>query len=99
MEEAEGRMARWFGLSLVLIVVLLYLAFNSFLDAAVVFANVLAMAVGGVWALKLTGLNFNISAAGGFISVLGVAARDGLVFVSAWQPAREAGLRVDQGGV
>src|SRR5262249_12180477 len=68
MEEAESRLAKVFGLSLVLIAVLLYLAFRSWLDAAVVFANVLAMAVGGVWALKVTGLNFNISAAVGFIS-------------------------------
>ena len=51
-----------FALSLVLIGIFLYLAFRSFLDAAVVFANVLAMGVGGVWALKLHGLNFNIGA-------------------------------------
>src|SRR5262249_45475940 len=83
MEEAEGRMANWFGLSLALIVVLLYMAFRSFLDAGVVLANVLAMAVGGVWALKLTGLNFNISAGVGFLSLLGVAVWNGLLFVSA----------------
>ena len=36
-------MARIFALSLVLIVLLLYLAFRSLLDAGVVLANVLAM--------------------------------------------------------
>ncbi len=92
MEEAESRMAKWFALSLVLIVVLLYLAFNSFLDAAVVLGNVLAMAIGGVWALKLTGLNFNISAAVGFISILGVAVMNGLLFVSAFNRLRARGI-------
>jgi cobalt-zinc-cadmium resistance protein CzcA len=88
MEEAEKRMARMFMLSLALIALLLYLAFRSFLDAAVVFANVLAMGVGGVWALKLAGLNFNISAAVGFISILGVAVMNGLLFVSAFNGMR-----------
>ncbi|MBI1916445.1 MAG: efflux RND transporter permease subunit [Planctomycetes bacterium] len=92
MEEAETRMAKWFGLSLVLIVLLLYLAFRSFLDAGVVLANVLAMAIGGVWALKLVGLNFNISAAVGFISILGVAVMNGLLFVSAFNRYRARGL-------
>ena len=73
MEEAEARLLKVFSLSMVLIIVLLYMAFRSVLDAGVVFANVLAMAVGGVWALKIVGLNFNISAAVGFISILGVA--------------------------
>src|SRR5262249_52865954 len=96
MEEAETRMAKWFGLSLVLIVLLLYLAFHSFLDAAVVLAHVLAMAIGGVWALKLTGLNFNISAAVGFISILGVAVMNGLLFVSAFNRYRARGLSLPE---
>ena len=61
--RGRARLAKVFGLSLALIVVLLYMAFRSLLDAAVVLANVVAMAMGGVWALDLVGLNFNISAA------------------------------------
>jgi cobalt-zinc-cadmium resistance protein CzcA len=91
MEEAEHRLVKVFGLSLVLICVLLYMAFHSILDGAVVFANVLAMGVGGVWALKIVGLNFNISAAVGFISILGVAVMNGLLFVSAFNRLRANG--------
>jgi cobalt-zinc-cadmium resistance protein CzcA len=94
MQEAEHRLVQVFGVSLVLIVVLLYMAFHSVLDAAVVFANVLAMGVGGVWALKLVGLNFNISAAVGFISILGVAVMNGLLFVSAFNRLRAKGLEL-----
>jgi cobalt-zinc-cadmium resistance protein CzcA len=96
MEQAETRMARMFLLSLAVIALLLYLAFRSFLDAAVVFANVLAMVVGGVWALKLAGLNFNISAAVGFISVLGVAVMNGLLFVSAFNGMRARGAELNE---
>jgi heavy metal efflux system protein len=96
MEQAEQRLVKVFGLSLVLIVVLLYMAFHSVLDATVVFANVLAMAIGGVWALKLVGLNFNISAAVGFISILGVAVMNGLLFVSAFNRLRATGMELQE---
>jgi cobalt-zinc-cadmium resistance protein CzcA len=97
MEEAEGKLLLIVSLSLVLILLLLYLAFRSLLDAAVIFTNVVAMSVGGVWALLVTGVNFNISAAVGFISILGVAIMNGLLMVSSFnrlraqgQPLREA---------
>src|SRR5262249_19816757 len=94
MADAIKRLARVFAVSLILIAVLLYLAFHSIRDALVVFANVLAMAVGGVIALKITGLNFNISAAVGFISILGVAVMNGLLFVSAFNRLRARGLEL-----
>src|SRR5262245_61774904 len=71
MEEAEHRLLLVVSLALILIVILLYLAFNSLLDTVVVLSNVLAALLGGIWALLLTGTNFNISAAVGFISILG----------------------------
>ncbi|MFO0969206.1 MAG: efflux RND transporter permease subunit [Gemmataceae bacterium] len=96
MEEAEARLAKVFAISLALIILLLYMAFRSALDAAVVLVNVLVMVVGGVWALKITGMNFNISAAVGFISILGVAVMNGLLFVSAFNRLRAKGIPVQQ---
>src|SRR4029077_4311281 len=100
MEEAEHRLLVVVSLALTLILILLYLAFHSLLDALVVFSNVVAMSLGGIWALLLTGTNFNISAAVGFISILGVAIMNGLLMVSAfnglraqWVPLREAIVR------
>ena len=75
-------------MSLVLIVILLYLAFRSLLDAMVVMANVAVMSMGGVWTLFLTGINFNVSAAVGFISILGVAVMNGLLLVSSFNHLR-----------
>jgi cobalt-zinc-cadmium resistance protein CzcA len=96
MEQAEGRLLFWGALSLLGIVILLYLAFHSFLDAAVVFSNVVAMCLGGFWALWLTGINFNVSAAVGFISILGVAVMNGLLLVSAFNHHRAQGMPLHQ---
>jgi cobalt-zinc-cadmium resistance protein CzcA len=92
MEAAEQRMLRAFALSMILIGLMLYLAFRSFLDAGVVLANVVAMGIGGVWALKLAGLYFNISAAVGFISILGVAVMNGLILISSFNQLRARGI-------
>ncbi|WP_397568315.1 efflux RND transporter permease subunit [Schlesneria sp. T3-172] len=94
MEAAEQRMLQMFALSMTLICIMLYLAFRSFLDAAVVLANVLAMGVGGVWALKVAGLYFNISAAVGFISILGVAVMNGLLLISTFNGMRSHGVEL-----
>ena len=92
MEAAERRMLQTFAFSMVLICIMLYLAFRSLLDAGVVLANVLAMGIGGIWALKLTGLYFNISAAVGFISILGVAVMNGLILISSFNQLRSQGV-------
>lgn len=91
MQEAEQRMLGTVLVALVLILVMLYLAFFSLLDACVVYMNVVAMSLGGVWALLIMGLNFNISAAVGFISILGVAVMNGLLMVSSFNALRRQG--------
>ncbi len=91
MQEAERRMLVTVLVSLAMILVVLYLSFFSMLDALVVYMNVVAMSLGGIWALLLTGINFNISAAVGFISILGVAVMNGLLMVSAFNDLRRRG--------
>jgi cobalt-zinc-cadmium resistance protein CzcA len=92
MQEANDRLLIIIPLSLGLIFVLLYLAFHSIIDALLVFSNVVALSLGGVWALLLTGNNFSISAAVGFISIFGVAIMDGLLLVSYFNQMRSQGL-------
>jgi cobalt-zinc-cadmium resistance protein CzcA len=92
MEEAEGRLLYIIPLSLSLIFVLLYLAFHSILDTLLIFSNVVALSLGGVWGLLVTGSNFSISAAVGFISIFGVAIMDGLLLVSYFNQMRAQGL-------
>ena len=94
MEEAEGRLMFIIPLSLVLIFILLYIAFGSLIDSIVVFSNVFDLAVGGIWALWLTGTNFSISAAVGFVSLFGVAIMDGLLLISSFNALRAHGVPV-----
>jgi cobalt-zinc-cadmium resistance protein CzcA len=81
-------------LSIGLIMVLLYMAFNSVKDAILVMVNVVAATMGGVWALRLTGTPFSISAAVGFISIFGVAVQDGVLLISYFNQMRAEGISV-----
>ena len=92
MEEANARLMMIVPTSMALIFLLLYLAFRNFLDAVVVGFNVVALCMGGVWALLLTGNNFSISAAVGFISIFGVAIMDGLLSISYFNALRAKGV-------
>ena len=88
MQGAEARLMWIIPMSLGLIFILLYSALRSWLDAVVVISNVFDLAIGGVWALYLTGTNFSISAAVGFISLFGVAIMDGLLMISYFNTLR-----------
>jgi heavy metal efflux system protein len=94
MEAANKRLMWIVPLSIVLIMVLLYTAFNSVKDALLVMANVVTATMGGVWALRMTGTPFSISAAVGFISIFGVAVQNGVLLISYFNQMRGAGVPV-----
>ena len=96
MQSAETRLMWIVPMSLGLILILLYSALRSWLDAVVVISNVFALGIGGVWALYLTGANFSISAAVGFISLFGVAIMDGLLMISYFNALRAQGKPLEQ---
>lgn len=96
MEAAEGRLMLIIPLAMGLVVVLLYLAFRSLVDVSLVLANVFTLFCGGIWALVLTGTNFSISAAVGFISIFGVAVMNGLLLVSAIHRLRVEGKSLEE---
>ena len=97
MQEAEARLMIIIPLSLGLIFCLLYLAFNSLFDVFAILSNVLALSMGGVWALLITHTNFSISAAVGFVSIFGVAIMDGLLLISYFNQMRAAGFAAQRG--
>jgi cobalt-zinc-cadmium resistance protein CzcA len=96
MQKAEKRLLVIIPLSLGLIFILLYMAFHSIVDALLVFSNVAALSMGGVWALMLTGTNFSISAAVGFVSIFGVAIMDGLLLIASFNQGRANGLPLEE---
>lgn len=82
LESARERLLLVVPLALALIFVLLFTAFGSVRDAAIVFSGVPLALVGGVAALALRGLPMSITAGVGFIALSGVAVLNGLVMVS-----------------
>jgi len=89
--EARQRLEVVVPLSLVLIAFLLWLAFRSLRDAALIFLNVPFAIVGGVFALAIRRIPFSISAGVGFIALFGVAVLNGLVLVSFARTLEERG--------
>jgi CzcA family heavy metal efflux pump len=100
--ESEGRASRIIvGLSLVAILGmagLLYLAFRSARDAALVMLNLPLSLVGGAAAVWMSGGVLNVASLVGFITLFGIAARNGIMMVSHYRhllaveklPLREA---------
>jgi len=82
LERASARLLLVVPLTLALIIILLYLTFNSFRTALLVFLNVPFAVTGGVFALAIRGMPFSISAAVGFIALFGVAVLNGVVLLS-----------------
>ena len=93
-QRAMGRLAVIVPLTIGLIFVLLYTAFNSVTLAALIIANVPFAMVGGVLALLLTGQYLSVPSAIGFIAVFGVAMLNGIVLVSFIHDQLEQGKTV-----
>ena len=81
---------------LVMIFGLLFMAFGSGRDAAVVFSGVPLALTGGVMALWLRGIPMSISAGVGFIALSGVAVLNGLVMISFIRSLRADGMPMQE---
>ncbi|MCA9413354.1 MAG: efflux RND transporter permease subunit, partial [Candidatus Omnitrophica bacterium] len=80
--EARQRLMVVVPMALGLIFLLLYMSFNSFRDAVLIFSGVPFAVVGGVFSLYWRGMPFSISAAVGFIALSGIAILNGLVVIN-----------------
>ncbi len=82
-------------LTLVLIFLLLFSAFDSMKNALLVFTGVPLALTGGVLALWVRGIPLSISAAVGFIALSGVAVLNGIVMISFITKLRSEGKTLD----
>ncbi|GAB1406295.1 CusA/CzcA family heavy metal efflux RND transporter [Thermomonas brevis] len=89
--SASQRLSVVVPVVLVMIFGLLFMAFGSGKDAAIVFSGVPLALTGGVLALWLRGIPFSISAGVGFIALSGVAVLNGLVMITFIRRLREQG--------
>jgi heavy metal efflux system protein len=88
LQEAKKRLEIIVPISLVLIIGLLYSLFNNLRDCLLALAGIPDAVVGGIVALYLSGLNFSISAAIGFVSLFGVSVMDGILMITFYNQER-----------
>jgi cobalt-zinc-cadmium resistance protein CzcA len=91
-ERAMRRLELIVPISVFLIFILLFNAFGSLRNAAVILANIPLASIGGIVALYLTGIHLSVSAAIGFIALFGTAVLNGVVMVSYFADLRGEGL-------
>ena len=80
--RAMSRFAIVVPLSLLLITMLLYLAFDSWGYTLIIVASIPFVLIGGIFGLLVAHLHFSISAGIGFIALFGVSVQDGVVLLS-----------------
>ena len=96
LQEARRRLSIVVPLTLLLILALIYFAFDSFRQAILIFLCVPLAVTGGVFALVVRGMPFSISAGVGFIALSGIAVLNGLMLISFINQLREQGRDLRQ---
>ena len=78
--------------SLFLIFLLLFFAFNSVKHGLLIYSAIPLSAIGGIFFLALRGMPFSISAGVGFIALFGVAVLNGIVLISEFNQLKSEGM-------
>jgi cobalt-zinc-cadmium resistance protein CzcA len=94
-ERAMARLALVVPAALLITLVLLFNAFGAFGPAVLVLLNVPFALVGGVAGLAWMGMPLSVSAAVGFIALIGQASLNGVLVLSAILEHRRAGTPLD----
>lgn len=96
LESASRRLAVTVPAVLLLIFVLLYFNFGSFVPALLICLNVPLAATGGILALFVRGMPFSISAGVGFIALFGIAVLNGIVLLTYITQRYKSGAALDE---
>ncbi len=81
MERAKKKLALVVPATLAVIALLLYLAFRSLVQVAIILGTVPMALIGGVWLLYLLDYELSVAVAVGFIALAGVAVEIGVVML------------------
>jgi len=95
LQQAKSRLSIAVPIALLLIFIMLYFAFSSIKEGALIYTAIPLSAIGGVFALVLRGMPFSISAGVGFIALFGVAVLNGIVLIAEFNRIKKEGVIVD----
>ncbi len=96
LESGRRRLMMVVPVTFLVIFLLLFVTFNSFRQAALVFTGIPFAVTGGILALLVRGMNFSMSAGVGFIALFGVAVLNGVVMVTFINQLRESGRPLEE---
>ena len=92
-EQSASRVIGWASvLSVTLIFLLLFREFRRFSQSVAVLLNLPLALIGGVFAIALSGGTLSLPAIIGFISLFGIATRNGMLLVDRYNSLRHEGL-------
>ena len=94
LKEAQARLTIVVPVALAMIFLLIFMAFRSIRQAAIVYTGIPLAVTGGIFALWLRDMPFSISAGVGFIALSGVAVLNGVMMISFFNQLREEGKSV-----
>lgn len=95
LQQAKARLIIAVPVALFLIFIMLYFAFSSVKDGALIYTAIPLSAIGGVFGLVIRGMPFSISAGVGFIALFGVAVLNGIVLLSEFNRIKKEGIITD----
>jgi cobalt-zinc-cadmium resistance protein CzcA len=98
-KRANKRLSVIVPITVLVIFMLLYSAFNSFKWASLVLLTVALAPVGGLFALYLTSVHFSVSSGVGFLALFGVSVQTGVIMVEYINQLRAKGRSVADAAV
>lgn len=81
-QRATARLTQVVPISLLIIFFILFILFGNIRDSLLVLNNVPFAIMGGILALLITNVNFNISAGIGFIALFGICVQNGVILIT-----------------
>jgi CzcA family heavy metal efflux pump len=90
-QEANKTLLSFGALALLGAVLLLYKVFGTFREAFLVLFNLPLAMIGGIVALFLAGADMSVAAVIGFITLFGIATRNGIILVTHYNQLRKEG--------
>lgn len=98
--ESEARASAtllWTSLlALIIILMLLYGEFRNMQQSLLILINMPLALIGAVLILVITGMELNIPAIIGFISLMGIATRNGMLLISRYNSLADNGVQLDK---